>query len=219
VDTLFIKPAPFGVVRNWLGCQVIEHLLHYLKLNESLFEESTIYIKANIIDRMKRRSSTLPEMNSLVKEIELNTKMNDMLPTMFERLGNTPFIPSQFEFEMVAHGDGAFFSRHIDTFTQKKGLTSNRIISSVYYFHAPPKAFSGGALRLHSLSAGHQQATFIDIEPEHDTLVFFSSWFPHEVLPVHVPSGRFMDSRFAINCWIHRASQQAIAPAIRGSSS
>jgi hypothetical protein len=60
---------------------------------------------------------------------------------------------------------------------------------------------------LHSLAVGHQQATFADIEPEYDTLVFFPSWSPHEVLPVHVPSGRFMDSRFDINCWIHRALQ------------
>jgi Rps23 Pro-64 3,4-dihydroxylase Tpa1-like proline 4-hydroxylase len=213
VDTLFIKPAPFGVVRNWLNSQVIEYLLHYLNLNESLFEESTVYRKIkniSVIDHTMRRSSTLRDINCLVNQIELGTKIHDMLRTMFETLGNTPFIPSEFEFELAAHGDGAFFSRHIDTFTQTEGFASDRIISAVYYFHALPKAFSGGALRLHALAPSHEQATFADIEPEYNTLVFFPSWSPHEVLPVHVPSGRFMDSRFAINCWIHRASRRVV---------
>jgi len=69
-----------------------------------------------------------------------------------------------------------------------------------------PKAFSGGVLRLHSLAASGHQGTFVDIPPDYDTLVFFPSMFPHEVLPVKSPSGKFMDSRFAINCWIYQAN-------------
>jgi SM-20-related protein len=88
-------------------------------------------------------------------------------------------------------------------------VVSHRVISVVYYFYALPKAFAGGTLRLHSLAASGQQGTFIDIEPEYDMLVFFPAWFPHEVLPVQVPSGRFLDSRFAINCWIHRGLQRS----------
>jgi SM-20-related protein len=42
------------------------------------------------------------------------------------------------------------------------------------------------------------------VEPTNDTLVFFSSWFPYEILPVVCPSGGFQDSRFAINCWIRQ---------------
>ena len=76
--------------------------------------------------------------------------------------------------------------------------------SAVYYFHRSPKSFSGGALRLYSFEASEERGTFVDIEPTNDTLVFFPSWFPHEVRPVVCPSGRFEDSRFAINCWVHR---------------
>jgi len=43
-------------------------------------------------------------------------------------------------------------------------------------------------------------------------LVAFPSWLRHEVLPVHVPSGAWRDSRFAINCWLHRARQAAGTP-------
>jgi len=202
VDCFFRLP-PFGIVRQWLGGAIVERLLYHVKHNESMFEESNIgYGKDKRVDYSRRRSSLL-NINNLVKEVQLDAKIHDVIPIMFEGLGDTPFIPCQFEFQLAAHGNGAFFGRHIDTFTQKEGLTSDRIISAVYYFHALPKAFSGGALRLHSL-ADHQEAPFVDIEPDFDTLVFFPSWFPHEVLPVHVPSGRFLDSRFAISCWIHR---------------
>ena len=54
------------------------------------------------------------------------------------------------ELELVAHNDGAFYARHIDTAT---GEDSNqvRVLSGVYYFHAKPKAFTGGALRLFAI--------------------------------------------------------------------
>jgi Rps23 Pro-64 3,4-dihydroxylase Tpa1-like proline 4-hydroxylase len=76
----------------------------------------------------------------------------------------------------------------------------------VYYFHAQPKAFSGGVLRLHSLASGKGDGgEHVDVEPVNDTLVFFPSWYPHEVLPVTCDSSRFEDSRFAINFWVHRS--------------
>jgi Rps23 Pro-64 3,4-dihydroxylase Tpa1-like proline 4-hydroxylase len=47
---------------------------------------------------------------------------------------------------------------------------------------------------------------FIDINPDTDAMVVFPSWLRHEVLPVHVPSGAWLDRRFTINCWLHRAT-------------
>lgn len=37
-------------------------------------------------------------------------------------------------------------------------------------------------------------------------LTIFSSWLPHAVLPVTVPSRQFRDARFAINCWVLAAT-------------
>jgi Rps23 Pro-64 3,4-dihydroxylase Tpa1-like proline 4-hydroxylase len=59
-------------------------------------------------------------------------------------------------------------------------------------------------LRIYAFADEKETGAFVDIEPTNDTLVFFPSWFPHEVLPVACPSGRFEDSRFAINCWVRR---------------
>ena len=81
---------------------------------------------------------------------------------------------------------------------------TSRFVSMVYYFCATPARFSGGQLRLHSLAATREPGTYVDIEPVNDSALFFPSWFPHEVLPVVCESGRFMDSRFAINCWLRK---------------
>jgi Rps23 Pro-64 3,4-dihydroxylase Tpa1-like proline 4-hydroxylase len=94
----------------------------------------------------------------------------------------------------------AFFTEHCDRNMQRG---SSRLISAVYYFHRHPKSFSGGILRIYPLAGRAKSRAFVEIEPVNDTLVFFPSWFPHEVLPVNCPSGKFEDSRFAINCWVH----------------
>ena len=195
----FNRVPPHGVVRDWLGEQFVERLLIYAQSNEHLFKESRV--ASNRIDSTRRISRRLDDLGDLKQE--LRAKVRELLPTMLETLGSKPFDPT-FELELVAHGDGAFFARHLDTITGPEYLNSRRTISAVYYFYRLPKAFSGGVLRLHSLAASGKQGTFVDIPPDYDTLVFFPSMFPHEVLPIKSPSGKFIDSRFAINCWIYR---------------
>jgi SM-20-related protein len=107
----------------------------------------------------------------------------------------------------VAHNDGAFYKRHIDT-RGTSALGSIRVPSGVYYFHSQPKAYTGGALRLHAI-ADPQTRRFVDVEPAHDSLVVFPAWAPHEVMPISCPSKRFIDSRFAVNCWVYRNKANA----------
>jgi SM-20-related protein len=196
------KVPPYRIVRDWLGTKAVERLLAYAKSNADLFEDSDLGSgKERRIDHTVRISKTL-DLGALRSEVR--TKVRHLLPAMFETLGYQPFTP-KFETELVAHGHGAFFARHIDTDLYDERHGSRRVISAVYYFHSMPKAFSGGALRIHSLCASGETGPFVDIAPDNDTLVFFPSWFPHEVLPIRCPSGQFQDSRFAINCWIHRS--------------
>jgi SM-20-related protein len=198
----FNKVPPHGLVHNFFGAEAIGRLLAYAESNEHLFEDSGIgQGQKSRIDRTRRLSKRIG-LGYLKREIK--AKVSSLLPEMFEGLGSKPFIPDKLELELVVHGDGAFFARHLDTATGHNHLRSHRIISAVYYFYTLPKAFSGGVLRLHSLAASGQKGTFVDITPQYDTIVFFPSMFPHEVLPVRCPSGKFLESRFAINCWAHR---------------
>jgi SM-20-related protein len=113
------------------------------------------------------------------------------------------------EFIITAYGEGGHIADHIDTYRWTDRV---RILSCVYYFASTPRRFSGGELRLYGFpkfsTVGGEPAapSFVDIEPRTDTLIVFPSWLRHKVLPVHVPTGAWADSRFTVNCWIHRAA-------------
>jgi SM-20-related protein len=198
VTDIFDRTPPHGLVRDWLGPETVGRLMRFAESREYCFEDTDVSHGITEVVDHRRRVSRKLSLGDLKKEVR--AKVADLLPVMFDRLAIKPFIPSRIEVELVAHGDGAFFSRHIDATQQ----CPQRVISAVYYFHALPKAFSGGVLRLHSLAASGRRGTFVDIQPDYDTLVFFPSFFPHEVLSVKCPSGKFIDSRFAVNFWFHR---------------
>ncbi|MFT3722193.1 MAG: 2OG-Fe(II) oxygenase [Hyphomonadaceae bacterium] len=122
-------------------------------------------------------------------------------------LGIPEFTISSLEYELVAHRDGSFFRRHIDTATQsaRDSMKSDRVVTAVYYFHDMPKQFTGGELALAPLGQGAPKL----IEPANNRLVAFPSFVPHEVLPVVCPVNDFSHARFAVNIWLHRARRAA----------
>ena len=119
--------------------------------------------------------------------------------------------PSSLEFELNAYGDGGFFGRHIDISTGRDRVPlgakpgEDRVITAVYYFHAEPKGFTGGALRLFRFgSDGGANGDSAAYEPLQNSILAFPSWASHDVEPVSCASGRFADYRFALNCWFCR---------------
>lgn len=135
-------------------------------------------------------------------------RVGALLPGILPQLGIPAFVPSRFEVELVAYTDGCFIARHRDTGTGVARHKQDRIVSMVYYLHREPKGFDGGELRLWPLRpAPAGTPGFVDISPRQNGLVAFPSWAVHEVLPVHVPSQRYEDARFAINVWAQRAHE------------
>jgi Rps23 Pro-64 3,4-dihydroxylase Tpa1-like proline 4-hydroxylase len=203
-EAAFTTPPTYGRISNWLGPQLCTRLLDFAQAHCGSFGVSGVGGgEHKRVDLTLRRSMRLKQLGDL--EGELQVRARESLPAMFQQLGAARFEPSKFELEMVAHGDGAFYAKHRDTNVFSSDPSANpRIISAVYYFHRIPKSFSGGALRIYSFAGQADKGAFVDIEPTNDTLVFFPSWFPHEVLRVVCPSGLFENSRFAINCWVRR---------------
>jgi SM-20-related protein len=196
---------PHVVLRDFLPADAAAALFDFALAHESRFAPSKVgYGEAGRVDPAKRVSAQLHKLGPL--KDDLRARFAAVLPDLIATLKTPPFEPSWIEVELVSHGDGAFFGRHLDTGRDKDGIKALRILSGVYYFHARPKAFSGGALRLHELMPSGKDRHFVDIEPMHNSFVAFPSWMPHEVLPVSCPSRRFADSRFAVNCWFHRAA-------------
>ncbi len=125
------------------------------------------------------------------------------LDCIFAETGIGRFADPELELELVAHGDGAFYARHHDTHTHGDHalVTSDRLISAVFYFFREPQGFSGGELAIYPFLGGDPCAI---IAPLQNRLVVFPAHAPHEVQPVHCPSDTFANSRFAINCWLRR---------------
>ena len=196
----------YQTIRGFLGTDVNSQLLEYVVASESKFQPSKVGTDTVRLDFSVRISNVLDDLDRFHAVVE--QRVLALVPDLIDQLGLSPFTPVGVETQIAAHGEGAFFGRHIDLFTRNGGnKETDRLISLVYYFYKEPRAFSGGLLRLFPLPgvAGRPGEEAIDVVPEQDAAVAFSSWMPHEVLPVSCPSGRFSESRFAINCWVLRA--------------
>ena len=201
----------YKVVHEAFGTEFRGRLLAYALSNESRFEKTGLGTEHEV-DETVRVSRKLTDLGPHLAALE--QKIGDLVPELTRFLGLAVCDEIEFEFEMVAHGHGAFYRRHIDTYTghERSGATSDRLLSVVYYFFREPKRFEGGALRIfpNSHLCGALLQEQIDIPIEQDMLLAFSSWEPHEVLPVSCPSREFRDSRFAINCWILRPRKNTV---------
>ena len=191
---------PHLVLGDFLGEETAAGLLEYALAHEAAFGPTRVGDpKSDEITSKIRVSVGTRELGAYRKI--LRDRLLERMPELIQRLRVTPVTEPRFELELVAHNDGAFYKRHIDT--QMIGDRRHiRVLSGVYYFHTRPKAFTGGALRLYAIGDPDYE-TFTDIEPGHNTMLVFPAWAPHEVMPVSCPSQRFSDSRFAVNCWVY----------------
>lgn len=193
---------PHRLVRDFLPQEMAEALLTWAIENEARFEPTKVGNgEAEREDSQLRVSVSIRRFGDLKRE--LRRRFLEIAPSLISTLRVNPLEIVDSELELVAHRDGAFYGRHIDTRTGAcKGDTDFRFLSAVYYIHRRPKAFCGGALRLHRFGNAGADAAFLDIEPEHNALVAFPSWAAHEVRPIGCPSGEFAHSRFAVNIWL-----------------
>jgi SM-20-related protein len=204
-STIRTLMPPYVVLHDHLEKNEVAGLLEYAIANEHAFQPTKVGSQKRDADPAIRMSLAMRDLGPF-KPI-LRSKMLALLPDLVAKLEVPRVTMPKLELELVAHGDGAFYKRHIDTKTASDRHMM-RVLSGVYYFYTQPKAFTGGALRLYAVG-DPAMTTFVDIEPEHNTLLVFPSWARHEVMRVACPSQRFADSRFAISCWIYHTEPAA----------
>lgn len=191
--------VPHFLRRRALPDDLVRRVLDHAAAREPQARPSPVYDDDRVesIDPASRIAFDVPIDAAL--EAAFRSMAIAWLPEACAAIGVRLFTPTGVEVSCVAHGDGAFFERHIDTFT---GVAppgrSPRMVTFVCYAFREPKRFTGGALRLFDLF-GDQ---YIDIEPESGMVVAFPSWCLHEVRPVSCPGCAFADSRFGINVWV-----------------
>jgi SM-20-related protein len=193
--------APRQSIAGWLGEQKSNEILAYAIASEARYAPSTIERDdgTSTVDRSLRDSWKLLDLGGHGEFIA--ARILDLLPRLDPIIGSLDRPIQGLTLELVAHGDGAHFQRHIDTYVgegadQRRG---RRRLSLVYYLNQQPKRYLGGALRFYTDDA----AVWQDVIPDHDLLVCFPSTTLHGVERVQVPSGAFAHSRFAINGWLY----------------
>jgi SM-20-related protein len=203
-SSVTFPPPPLAVMDDFLDAAMHRALVDWVTANEHRFEHASVIRGAeNEFDSAIRVNLKLGDFGP--QKPKPRTAFLEALPTVAAALGTKAPSDALLELELTAYGDGAFYKRHYDTAmghtgkTEREANARQRMLSAVYYFHRRPKAFTGGALRLHSFMPEDTQIR--DIEPRDNRLAAFLSWSPHEVLPVACPSGLFRDYRFAITCW------------------
>jgi Rps23 Pro-64 3,4-dihydroxylase Tpa1-like proline 4-hydroxylase len=187
-------------------------LLEHVLACEEDFEESAIIGPEgeNTPDHGVRRSRTLS--GARLEELwELfDRRLHALLPFVRQQLAIKWFPLGRVEWQLTAHGGGGFFAPHVDT---GDAAVATRRISCVYYFHASPRRFRGGELKLYDTwvtpSGSTGAATYTALAPDDNSLVFFPSDAFHEVCPVHPESEAFADGRFAITIWLREAEGPA----------
>ena len=200
---------PHHHYRDFLSEPELAGLIDYTLSNRARFRPSELAGK--IVDPARRRSEQLRDVGPFRDLFE--DRLRAIADDLFRKTGTKPFDIDYLELDIVAHNDGAHFNAHSDipVGEGREQLSGDsirrhdRLLSGVYYYHIEPKAFSGGQLRLFRFGGGDKADDHVDLEPERNSLVVFPSWAVHEVRRIDCPSGRFEDSRFAVNAWLCRA--------------
>jgi SM-20-related protein len=199
------KRCPYGTMRDVLGRSTVSALLDYVGDRQVAFRPAMVRSRRTgecRISPSMRESLFLNDLGPFRLRIE--SVVRAIAPIALAHFGLIEPKAEPREFELACYGDGCYFKTHVDTLKEVERV---RILSCVYYFAETPRRFSGGELRLRGFPdpVRETDGPVVDITPEADKLVIFPSWLKHEVLPVHVPSNAWRDSRFSVNCWIHRA--------------
>ena len=192
---------PSLVRADWLDAGLADALLAYAVACEARFEPAgVLHDGAPRVDKRLRDALKLTDLGRFaapLKACALSAK-----PDLADAFGVPSFAVTEVETELAAHGDGAHFGRHIDTFVVVNRAATPRILTLVLYLNRRPRAYGGGAIRLHALGS----AAVKDIVPEHNLLVAFPSIAPHSVERITCPTSDFADRRFAVNIWLHGRS-------------
>jgi SM-20-related protein len=141
-----------------------------------------------------------PEFSELIVR-----RIRAIIPDVLRKLEIPLFPISTIESQLTAHNDGNYYRIHNDNGSLE---TATRELTFVYYFYREPKPFFGGELVLYDARIENNRyvkaESFKTVEPRNNSIVFFQSFYLHEVLPVSCPSKTFSDSRFTVNGWVRK---------------
>jgi len=209
-------PGNVFVKHDFLPKRELQALTKYVLEHESDFTPSTVIPhdgSDSASDPSYRKSLVLYNLGEYTSMIE--DRLRNLFPQVLTAFKHETFPIAHLDIQLTASNDGDFFKVHQDNSAEDPVDIHRREISFVYYFHAEPKGFTGGQLKVYD-SQGEVpepgKRTAQTITPRQNALVLFPSSYDHEVLPVRCPSRRFRNGRFTVNGWFIRDDKAAPAP-------
>lgn len=188
----------------------------YIQLHDFLESDEVDRLVAHVAERLDvlapssvyQEDSNTDAIVDTYRRSRVDTKVDDVVPLFEERLrallphlrrefGVARFEPGDTEYQLTVHGDGDFFSLHVDD--SQPGTNWSRAITFVYYFNAEPCEFEGGLLRLHSSDGGHAEP--VEVTPVNNSIVFFPADRSHEVTPIRALGDGLGALRCTVNGW------------------
>lgn len=201
-------PAPIHIIEDFLPPEMRDLVLEGLVRDEGAFF-------SNRTDGRDALVAIDPEpVRSVIAEFE--HRFDDVVATL-TRLGAPTEDIDGCHFEtpsVTAAGHASFHSPHIDN-DPLSGVSAvvTRRISFVWHAFREPRSFEGGELRLWDYAdipsdrgPWTPASTWTDHPCRDNTLIAFSSYSLHEVLPVRAPNGPFSGRRFAVVTAAHAGS-------------
>lgn len=206
-DALWRLPVTVCRITDFLGPAASGALLErVVSLGDAALRPSTVRVTRDVDTRIRRsRTDHGFGAEELLAAIEAVREVVE-LTLGLDCAGTEP------RYGLNVHNDGDYYGPHQDS---THDFAPDRVLTFVYYLHHAPRRFEGGDLRVYDISlpvtsegtATWEGRTWRDYEPEHDSIVFFRPTAWHEVRPVTCPTGRYEDSRFAVNGWMTRVSE------------
>ncbi len=146
-------PSPHLLWRDFLAVEEHRAILDWALANRECFAPSLVgsgKLRADF-----RSSATAIATDYPWKEA-FRQRMLHAVPELARALGVAAFEVEQIQLSLIAYNDGDFYREHIDTEPSRDRAdidrVGDRVLSAVYYFHSEPRAYSGGALRLHAFN-------------------------------------------------------------------
>ncbi len=200
-----VATPPYVRIDDFLTPAENKQLLQYALEGEEQFEGSKVFHnREGRIHKDYRKSRVLFAIKETRWKKIVIERLKLHLPHITASLGMPGFRFLGSEIQLTASNDGDFFKLHADS-DQHNDKVAPRVLTFVYYLNRTPKPYAGGNLLLYGDASGKQVTV---ISPQNNCLVSFASSSLHEVDMVRCPSRAFADSRFTINGWLRRDTQQ-----------
>lgn len=216
IDEPHVEPTPHLVLHDVLSDDDHARLLAFAT-GTAGFKPAHVTAPDGVLGSEDRttRSAGVADASDVIELLE--TKLRALLPHARRETGVPHFRLGRLEHQLTSFGDGDFFTAHTDIGAAYSGAAGRRL-SFVYYFHATPRKFDGGELRLFDRQVGPDGTvlpadSYLDVEPEDNSVLFFPSDALHEVRPVRVSGDPDpLATRYTITGWFHDAQVERAVP-------